>query len=381
MTFCEPQLVLPETSIVSGSRTQPGSFQAPAQSISLADVLHTVPPLLPAVCSTAMTALLATSSSLRCLVREHVSSIAITIDFDTHNQLPELQSLVNGSWPRLQRLSLTSGCGASFEPLIFRDLCSESWIYLARLDLSIHSLQTKAMSQLVSGTWPALKCLNLSHHKLGTAAIAQLAADWTLEELQLTGNSIKVEAMTQLVQCKWSNLKQLKLDRNSLGADAMAVLAEVRWPLQKLDLGYNDLHETWSMPNLAKGRWPSLTMLVLAGNSIGRPGVAALSQANWPHLESLDLSTCHLAGGDTVDLCRTHWPKLTYLNLANNRLNAAAMVFLVDADWPALRCLSLAGNKMGPIGVKAIRYNYWCNMEDLDLTDIEYEEPRLGMQC
>ncbi|KAL3135867.1 hypothetical protein ABBQ32_007423 [Trebouxia sp. C0010 RCD-2024] len=48
-----------------------------------------------------MTALSATSSSLRCLVREHVSSITITLDVDTHNQLPELQALVRASWPML----------------------------------------------------------------------------------------------------------------------------------------------------------------------------------------------------------------------------------------------------------------------------------------
>ena len=219
------------------------SLKAFTEHALFSDVLHVAPTLLQTLCLSTLGNLSSASRELRCLLHAHVSSISIGPGGygTTQYHFAEIQVLVNGSWPRLQRLKLRYW--AKLETGTIAQLSKASWPSLTSLDLSRNLLSADAMPHLASGKWPALKHLGLHGNQLDSAATAWLAqADWPLEELQLSDNKLDVKAMENLIQGNWP-LKQLTLQLNKLTAQSIAVLVKAEWPLQQLNLGHNELHD------------------------------------------------------------------------------------------------------------------------------------------
>ena len=191
-------------STVKAASTSVDSKTLPSQSTvaPFVDVLQTAPRLLQLLNSKALTALASTSTQLRSLVHEHVTSITVIehCGYGTEYQVTELQILVQGNWPQLQTLNLKYR--ARLEPGAVAQLARAHWPNLVSLDLSRNGLGEAAVSQLIAGNWPALKSVNLSHNKLDAAAIAWLIqADWPLESLEL--RSVIIFRVRTLWHCHW----------------------------------------------------------------------------------------------------------------------------------------------------------------------------------
>ena len=325
---------LPEADSVSGC-----DLHAPTQPAALADVLQAAPRLLQMLFPDTKARLAATSRQLQCLVHDHVTSITITQlrHNDTQSQVEELQLLVSGRWPCLQRLKIEHRKKLDTEVIRQRSQALPN--KTASLDLSMNFLAVDAMSQLVLGKWPALKHLDLSHNNLDTDAIALLTqADWQLEVLQLCDNRIDVEAVK--------------------------LLTTAQWPLRQLDLGHNKLDDS-ALSHLCSGRWPELQTLVLTRNYLHAN--AQFCQTDWPNLVSVNLSNCLLFKADIAGLREAHWPNLLTLNLSYNVLDEVSMTHMVKGIWPELKCVYLVNSFLNDAAIKVLSRNCWHKLEYLGL--------------
>lgn len=338
----------------------------------LVDVMQMAPTLLQSLGSAEVGTLSATCRQLRRLVHRHATKITIVShcwdkSYDTRCPVTELQVLANGGWPCLRCLNVQYH--ARLETGAIRHLTTASWSSLASLDLSRNSLGADAVSQLVLGKWPSLSFLNLSYSNLNSDAMTLLSkAEWPLEILKLSGNRIRVEGMQELIQGSWPKLTQISLQQSEMNADVIKVLATAWWPLQQLDLSYNALDNdaALAMTEVARGKWPELKELKLAGNLLSAQAIENLCQANWPHLASLDLSKCGLNGAEIAGLCRLPGLRLLDLDLTGNQLNKLSMAHLVKSDWPALKYLRLGGNFLDEAAVKTLLRKTWQGLEFLD---------------
>ena len=299
--------------------TATGDAHEGAEAPTLLDTLARVPAVAALVVAglseADRKALRLAHSQLRDAVGE--ATITLEADFWVVDARPPTAS----RWPRLEELFIEYPSSAALEAL-----GSETWSNLHTLfldneeetligDFTPGRLDAPSARALAAALrrMPALRALELHNFLLSRAAAAVLfrrssaedvprlrsvtawarlaprtmralaASGWRLEELDLRGNTcLGAAGLTALIAAPTFAIRRLGLAECDLDAAALLALAVSPWPLEELDLSYNDFSAA------AAGR-----------------ALAALSRHRC--LRRLDVGDCHLttAGVDAlIEACR-----------------------------------------------------------------------------
>ena len=158
------------------------------------------------------------------------------------------------------------------------------------------------------------------------------------------------------------------------------------WPLEELDLSWNDLTDAAAGPLLAalsrraglrrlnvtecnlgraaftplvEGAWTALTHLhACAGEWLREDpnALGAAAFAGFPALQELDLRCVRLDGGGAQLLASRRWLRLKKLALPYGRLDDAGVAELGRGEWPALERLELRYNRrVAPLALEDVR--------------------------
>ena len=253
--------------------------------------------------------------------------------------------------------------------------------------LGLRSCGLVSPSALGIPTCWSLEELDLHGNKIESAGIRALKfsafSGGRLKELNLGDNkNLGAAGIFALVAAPMTGLRHLTLSNCGLDAAALRALARAHWPLEELDIGYNDLSDDAAGPALAalsrhagllrlcvtecclspasfkaliEGTWPSLTSLSARSPCYGGrgslvPGALTFSAdafAGFPKLEKLEMSDLQLGKAGARALARQRWPRLRELVLTKTHLRNRGVTALALGDWPALQQLQLMSNRLG----------------------------------
>ena len=314
-------------------------------------------------------------------------------------------------WPRLEELTLRKFSFASLEAL-----GSETWgglrslsLYGIRKEMGLSSARAlaaalrrmpalralelrrvvvcaeRAGGELFSAdVAPRLRALTLRTLSARSLRLMELdllvQTGWPLEELHLRVDPGIVPAgVAALVAAPTFAIRRLSLTHCFLRAPALLSIADAPWPLEELDLSYNDLSTTAAGPALealsrhaglrslnlqgcslnaasfkalVEAAWPALTSLKAPGANVDFAGPYALELdgpafAGFPALEELDLSGVPLGEVGMWLLGTRPWEHLKKLDLRDARLDVPSAAVLASREWAALEVLDLRGNRLG----------------------------------
>ena len=300
-----------------------------------------------------------------------------------------------------QLKSLTFRC-CEIAPAVASALAAAGW----RLEeLRIHynnTLGDAGVAALAASPSFALRRLGLRSCGLVSLSALGIATCWSLEELDLCGNEIGAVGIgtfsapafsggrlkelnlgdnknlgaagtSALVAAPMTGLRRLTLSYCGLDAAALRALARAHWPLEELDIGYNDLSDDAAGPALAalsrhagllrldvsecrlspanfealiESTWPALTSLSAQSACSGALAFSAAAFAGFPKLEKLEISDLQLGKAGARALARQRWPRLRELVLTKTHLRDRGVAALALGDRPALQQLQLMFNDL-----------------------------------
>ena len=260
--------------------------------------------------------------------------------------------------------------------------------------LGLRSCGLVSPSALGIPTCWSLEELDLHGNKIESAGIRALKfsafSGGRLKELNLGDNkNLGAAGIFALVAAPMTGLRRLTLSKCGLDAAALRVLARAHWPLEELDIGYNDFSDDAAGPALValarhagllrlcvsecrlspasfkaliEGTWPALTSLSARSPCYG--GLASLDPgaffspaaafAGFPKLEKLEMSSLPLGKAGARVLARQRWPRLRELVLTKTALRDRGVAALALGDWPALQQLQLMFNDLGSNALLAL---------------------------
>ena len=361
--------------------------------MDLCDLLHSAPHLLTLLTNShSLTELQAVDRKCHTLVHSRVKKLklpgcgSLTSFSDLHYNsvskprltVQHLQTLVAGSWPNLQSLSLD-----------LQDLTAESakllgqaqWPVLQQLKITVHSWDSGCMLHICN-VQPYLHGLSLAwgHMFDSTAEIKELKqADWPqLSRLKMHGNLhrlvstfgawpasqrireldlsccwLETADLQSLALHKWLVLRRLQLADNVCDGHLLRVLCKACFPsLEELDLTrcVQQRPTIWITNAqrivLPPTTWPALKTIKLAGNGIDQVLMTQLVKVKCPSLEVYDLEANCCTASMVQLLVHCSFPCLTELNLSGAYLDIAGVQELVKGHWPKLNRLDVSENEL-----------------------------------
>ena len=392
---------------LSTESTPPGDAQEAAEAPTLLDTLARAP----AAAALVVGALdqLDDCKALRLAhpqLRDAVGEATTTLEVIAPGGAAAARPPTPRRWPRLEQLIMSGPDSAALEELELA-----TWGRLHTLTLEYFSrggLSAPSARALASALrrMPALRALKLWNVELSDAAAAELfrraecaprlrsltvsearltwaavralaAAGWPLEELRLDEYTrLGAAGVAALAAAPTFAIRRLDLSNCGLDAAALLAVANAPWPLEELDLSWNDFSAAAAGPALAAlSRHARLRELILDRCYLSAAGFKALVEAAWPALttlyagsadvkfdgphalgaaafsgflalKELDLEAVALyeAGARLLDNVR--WPRLQVLGLYNCMLGDAGLAALARGEWPALQRLVLVKNHL-----------------------------------
>ena len=308
-------------------------------------VLQEVPTILQLLSSRSRAAVFNSSRQLR-----HNCTTQICIQ-QADFTLGDAKVLVDSTWPELQKLRIHVGL---LEPDIAKVLLSACLPSLSSLSFA-GSRMSRAVPQLAQSPWTQLQALDLSNSEINTAAVACLVqADWPhLKTLNLSGNSpgLTAEAIPYLVTGRWPELSNLCLADNTLYVmnSGEAVQDQPHSYVQNTHnyrstyVNHTD-YGVLAVSSLIKGDWPELISLDMERNLLGGECLTLLG--SWPKLQCLNLSHNLFNHGSGVSFGHCCWPALTRLGLSQCGVTEAMLADLVQPQWSNLRVIDLSSNML-----------------------------------
>ena len=305
---------------------------------------------------------------------------------------PDLEALGSGTWHRLRTLTLHPGNARRVldEPLARAAVAALRRMPALRA-LSLHKVagdEAEALFDSSAADAPHLRALTISSADLTQAAARALAATgWRLEELDLTHNvRLGAAGVAALAAAPTFAIRRMNLTSCGLDAAALLARATAPWPLEELDLSFNDFSAAAAALALAAlSRHRGLRVLNLRHCNLSAAGVKALVEAAWPALRKLSahsapaavdgplaLGAAAFAGFPALEelavptmvlddsgaaLLSRRWPLLMRLNLCGALFGAggaAALAALAHGEWPALKTLRVNAG-LGPLTLEAAR--------------------------
>ena len=251
--------------------------------------------------------------------------------------------------PLLRTLAVVK---AGLTPAAARMLAATCW-RLEALDLTSNPrLGAAGLAALLAAPTFALRRLDLVACDLDVSTLLSLAnAPWPLEELDLSFNDFRGAAAGPALAAlsRHRGLRRLKLSNCSLNAAGFKALVEATWP------ALTSLFASWAgvafvgphaLGAAAFAGFPALEELALLSMELGEQGAALLASRRWACLRKLNLNACLLGDASIAALSRGMWPALQVLYLRGNYLHAAGLLSVANVPWP-LEELDLAHNEFG----------------------------------
>ena len=219
---------------------------------------------------------------------------------------------------------------------------------------------------------PQLRALIVRGAELTPDAARMIAATgWPLEELDLGCNNLGAAGLAVLAAAPTVALRRLKLAGCGLDAAALLAVANAPWPLEELDLSYNDFSSAAAGPTLAAlSRLASLRRLDVSHCHLSAAGFKALVEATWPALTFLDAAVAKVALSGPHALGAAAFadlPALEELDLSFVRVGEAGAALLASGSWARLKKLVLCNTQLGDAGLTALARGAWPALERLDL--------------
>jgi hypothetical protein len=311
-------------------------------------------------------------------------------------------------WPRLEELTLRRPDSAALEAL-----GAETWHRLRVLTIGderliMHNALDAPSARALAAAlrrMPALRALELLSGRLSGSAAAELlrlssaadvpqlrslgisngdlvpttlralvATEWRLEALDLSFNeNVRAAGLAALLAATTLALGQLTPAFCGLNAASLLGLANAPWPLEELNIAYNDFSATAAGPALvALARRRHLRRLNLGCCKLSAASFKALVVVAWPALTYLN------AGLAAVESDGPHalgpaafagFPALEELELSYVELGEAGARLLASWRWARLKRLVLAGAGLSEAGVAALARGVWPALEQLNLRD------------
>ena len=209
----------------------------------------------------------------------------------------------------------------------------------------------------------------------GARALA--ASGWRLEELDLNGSSLGAAGVAALLAAPTFAIRRLVLASCELDTASLLALASAPWPLEELDLSFNDFSAAAAGPALvALSRHRCLRELSIGDCGLTAAGFNALVEATWPKLTSLLAFTWTPANyGPLGAAAFAGFPALEELWLWGVELGEAGARLLASRRWPRLRKLDLHDTKLGAAGVASLARGEWPSLQWLSLRDNRLPAP------
>ena len=173
------------------------------------------------------------------------------------------------------------------------------------------------------------------------------ATGWRLEELDLGYNTrLGAAGLAALAAAPTFAPWRLNLVDCNLDVAALLTIAHVPWPLEDLDLAYNDFSEDVAGPALAAlSRHVGLRRLRLECSELAPADFREFVEAGFPALEELDLSRNNVGAAGAALLASRPWLRLRELDLCDGQLGDAGVAALARGEFPALERLNLRSNR------------------------------------
>ena len=260
----------------------------------------------------------------------------------------------------LTRLCLIkNGINVAFAKKAFSEV-AKHLTKLKHLDLSYNPIgATGATTLLSSGkNWKQLEFLHLRSNRIGgdgVAAICDAAKSWPLlKHLDLENNNIASYGFNSFCRSshEWHQLQYLNVGGSKLGLAEIKVLSDSSksWPnLKHLNVENNQLQQKGAehLCEAAKD-WPKLCYLYLGTNRILAAGVNALCKGHWPSLQVLGLDNNGIGrkGAESLSTAAKSLPRLEELSISRNLLvdSACDAVIGILRMFELLKKLKLSSN-------------------------------------
>ena len=256
-------------------------------------------------------------------------------------------------WPRVKELRII---GPTLEVIVA--LGSETWGGLRTLRLGPSNehiaLDVPSARALAAALrrMPALRALKLRRMRLSDEAAAELFRASSAEDAP--------------------QLRLLAVTDADVSPAAVGMLAAAGWPLEELDLRFNDGLGAAHIAALLAAPAFALRRLATSFSSLDAASLLALANAPWP-LEELDFTNDNFRPAEFAPALAalSRLSGLRKLILDHCALSAAAFKALVEAEWPALTHFSAQGTGVkfdGPDALGAAAFAGFSALEELDLS-------------
>ncbi len=240
------------------------------------------------------------------------------------------------------------------------------------------------------GAAPGLRKLTIFNSQLTTKAThAVAAAGWRLEELGvLVNDDLGAAGVAALAASPTFALRHLVLANCGLDATSLFAVANAPWPLEELNVSFNDFSATEAGPALAAlARHAGLCKLRLDRCLLSAGGFKALVEATWPALTYLSARAAQVAleGPDALGAAAyAGFLALEELHLEGVALGEAGARLLASRCWPRLHTLIFDKAQLGDAGVAALARGEWPALTGLSVREnglsapLALEEARRG---
>lgn len=360
--------------------------------MDLCDLFQSVPHLRSAVIKQGSLAqLLGVNRETRSWVHSFASQLRLELyDYDesTNEYKGHYDTLVDNTWPNLQRLSI---CARFLDVSCAQRLTQGLWPLLQQLSIEVE-WWSPACVEHISKMQPYLSKLSLKRTKLTwdpSDLIKLLAAEWpqlqslTVEgirirwishefslwsarhqitELCFSDCSLQATQLEDLCLHEWSSLKRLCLRYNYFSVHYLYMLHKARFHcLEELDLtgcGWRYVHSVlgpsdhrqehmfWGHRHTMGSSDTFPVLKILRMPAAEEAVVACMLAIDYSVLEQYDFKRSAFSSKIMQQLIACPSCRLTVLNLSSSSLSVWYVQDLVNGIWPNLRSLDVSRNQL-----------------------------------